>query len=62
VEVLVRLPLEDHVRGVGELFDLSFEPTTSAWILDADGAWTHNGGQVDLQETLIEQQRRRRIG
>lgn len=62
VEVLVRLPLEDHVRGVGELFDLAFEPTTGAWILDAAGAWTHNGGQVDLQETLIEQQRRRRVG
>ncbi|GAB7002779.1 RNA degradosome polyphosphate kinase [Nocardioides sp. AN3] len=60
VEVLVRLPLEDHVRGIGELFDLAFEPTTNAWILDAEGSWTRNDGPVDLQETLIEQQRRRR--
>jgi polyphosphate kinase len=62
VEVLVRLPLADHVRAIGELFDLSFEATTNAWILDAAGAWTRNGGEVDLQETLIEQQRRRRQG
>jgi polyphosphate kinase len=62
VEVLVRLPLDDHVRGIGELFDFAFEPTTSAWVLDAAGVWTRNDGTVDLQETLIEQQRRRRTG
>ena len=61
VEVLVRLPLEDHVRGIGELFDLAFEPTTNAWVLDSAGTWTSNAGPVDLQETLIEQQRRRRL-
>src|SRR5689334_21114077 len=61
VEVLARLPLADHVRAVDELFDLAFEPTTNAWILDSAGAWTRNDGVVDLQETLIEQQRRRRI-
>ncbi|MDH2413324.1 RNA degradosome polyphosphate kinase [Nocardioides sp. CER19] len=62
VEVLVRLPLEDHVRAIGDLFDLAFEPTTNAWVLDAGGAWTRNDGPVDLQESLIEAQRRRRAG
>jgi polyphosphate kinase len=60
VEVLVRLPLADHIRAIGELFDLAFEPTTAAWVLDAAGAWSRNDGSVDLQETLIEQQRGRR--
>jgi polyphosphate kinase len=59
VEVMVRLP-EGNVAEVGDLLDLSFAPTTGAWELDADGTWTHNGAHVHLQETLIEQQRRRR--
>ena len=60
VEVLVDLPGEESVRAVGELLDLAFAPTTSAWLLDSDGTWSHNGGEVHLQETLIEGQRRRR--
>ncbi|MCR1786157.1 RNA degradosome polyphosphate kinase [Nocardioides carbamazepini] len=59
VEVLVRLPgaSRDEVR---RLLDLAFAPTTQAWELGADGEWKRNAGTVHLQETLIEQQRRRR--
>lgn len=60
VEVLVRLPeaSRDEVR---RLLDLAFAPTTQAWELGADGEWKRNAGTVHLQETLIEQQRKRRI-
>jgi len=59
VEVLVRLPAasRDDVR---RLLDLAFAPTTQAWELGADGEWKRNAGTVHLQETLIEQQRKRR--
>ncbi|GAA3654137.1 RNA degradosome polyphosphate kinase [Nocardioides ginsengisoli] len=59
VEVLVKLPdaSRDEVR---RLLDLAFAPTTQAWELGADGEWKRNGGADHLQETLIEQQRRRR--
>ncbi len=60
VEVLVRLPGEDNIRAAGELLDLAFDPTTTAWELDSDGLWHRNDGTVHLQETLIEAQRRRR--
>ncbi|SDD80699.1 RNA degradosome polyphosphate kinase [Nocardioides lianchengensis] len=60
VEVLVRLPGEDSIGAIGELLDLAFDADTSAWLLDSDGEWTRNDGSVHLQETLIEQQRRRR--
>ncbi|WP_370291422.1 RNA degradosome polyphosphate kinase [Nocardioides sp.] len=59
VEVLVRLPeaSRDEVRA---LLDLAFDPATEAWELGPDGHWTRNGGEVHLQETLIERQRKRR--
>jgi polyphosphate kinase len=59
VEVLVRLPeaSRDEVR---RLLDLAFAPTTQAWELGADGEWKRNAGTVHLQETLIDQQRKRR--
>ena len=59
VEVLVKLPdaSRDEVR---RLLDLAFAPSTQAWELGADGEWKRNGGADHLQETLIEQQRRRR--
>ena len=65
VESLVRLvdPLElDEVNG---LFDLAFDPSTSAWDLDAAGEWIRRvhapDGAVlrDYQETLIARHRRR---
>ncbi len=59
VEVLVRLPeaSRDEVR---RLLDLAFAPTTQAWELHPDGEWKRNDGADHLQETLIEQQRKRR--
>ena len=62
VEVLVRLPDAGSVEEVGELLDLAFDDRTSAWVLDPDGTWHRNGGEVHLQEELIERQRRRRTG
>ncbi|WP_198412667.1 RNA degradosome polyphosphate kinase [Nocardioides mangrovicus] len=65
VEVLVKLPGSAEVDQVGEILDLAFDPRTSAWQLAADGEWTRpatapDGGPLqDLQETLIEQHRRR---
>jgi polyphosphate kinase len=60
VEVLVRLP-EASRDAVRRLLDLAFAPTTQAWELGADGEWKRNAGTVHLQETLIDQQRKRRI-
>ena len=60
VEVLVRLPRAESVAEVGALLDLAFSPDTSAWELDSAGEWHRNAGTVHLQESLIEQQRRRR--
>jgi len=60
VEVLVRLPGEENVESIGRLLDLAFDDETSAWLLESDGTWTRNQGQVHLQEVLIERQRRRR--
>ncbi len=62
VEVLVRLPDAGSVEEVGELLDLAFDEQTSAWVLDPDGTWHRNAGEVHLQEELIERQRRRRTG
>ena len=55
---MVRLPGEAAVRDVQELLDLAFDPDTCAWLLDRDGTWSHNDGEVELQELLIENQRR----
>jgi polyphosphate kinase len=60
VEVLVRLPGEANVDAIARLLDLAFDADTRAWELDSDGAWRRNEGSVQLQEALIEGQRRRR--
>lgn len=60
VEVLVKLPSPENVSAVGELLELAFDADTSAWELQEDGNWIHNRGSVDLQNALIERQRRRR--
>ncbi|MCU1432551.1 MAG: degradosome polyphosphate kinase [Actinotalea sp.] len=65
VETLVRVADPDHVRELLELIELSMDPATSSWHLDADGTWTrhHTGPDGerlrDLQELLITRQRRR---
>ncbi|WP_232678247.1 RNA degradosome polyphosphate kinase [Nocardioides sp. R-C-SC26] len=60
VEVLVRLPDERSIAAIRDLLDLAWAPTTNAWTLGSDGAWTRNDAEVHLQEALIERQRRRR--
>ena len=60
VEVLVEMPTPELVAEIGWILDLAFDPTTKAWSLGADGAWTRNDGTVDLQAALIERQRARR--
>ena len=60
VEVLVRLPGAENLAAIDHLLDLAFDDDTSAWILGRDGAWARNDGTRHLQETLIEQQRKRR--
>jgi len=60
VEVLAKLPSPALIDQVGSGLDLAFDPETGAWVLDADGRWTHNGRPRHLQESLVEQQRHRR--
>ncbi|MDO9454979.1 RNA degradosome polyphosphate kinase [Nocardioides sp.] len=60
VEVLVRLPDPESVAAIGDLLDLAFASTTSAWELGSSGDWVRNDGDTHLQETLIERQKRRR--
>ncbi|MCW2795330.1 polyphosphate kinase 1, partial [Nocardioides sp.] len=61
VEVLVRLPGQESLDAVGAMLDLAFDEHTNAWVLGPDGEWSRNGGEVHLQECLIEGQRRRRV-
>jgi len=64
VETLVSLIHPDQVADLDSLFDLAFDPDTSAWDLHADGAWTRRlydaeGRHLrDYQETLIEYKRK----
>jgi len=60
VEVLVRIPTAENVATLDDLLTRAFDERTGAWLLGLDGDWAHNGGTVDLQEILIEQQRRQR--
>ncbi len=62
VEVLVRLPGAESLAAMGDLLDLAFAADTKAWLLASDASWVRNDGTVHLQETLIDQQRRRRTG
>jgi polyphosphate kinase len=59
VEVLVRIPTEEHVAELGELIDKGMDDGISAWWLGSDGIWErhHRGANdqplLDLQTTLI---------
>jgi polyphosphate kinase len=63
VEALVRLVDPGEVDEVNGLFDLAFDPGTSAWDLAADGSWTRRivdaEGEplLDYQEALIARTR-----
>jgi polyphosphate kinase len=66
VEALVQLINPEHLSELEAMFDLAFDPATSAWHLRADGEWerVHVGPDgeplADLQHLLIERKRRRR--
>jgi polyphosphate kinase len=60
VEVLVRIPTAENVAEIGALLDQAFAPETDAWVLGQDGDWARHRGEVQLQEALIEAQRKRR--
>ena len=66
VEALVRINSADHVRELTALMELAFAPTTSAWLLDANGTWTRHHRRsdgsdlTDIQEHLIKLKARRR--
>jgi polyphosphate kinase len=61
VAVLVQVPSTENVAQVADLLDLAFAPTTYAWELGPDGDWAPNQGTDQLQEVLIERQRRPRV-
>ena len=64
VEVLVQIAEPRHVRELGALFDMAFDPGTASWRLAADGAWLHEfldsagNGKQDMQATLCARVRR----
>ncbi|NED94962.1 RNA degradosome polyphosphate kinase [Phytoactinopolyspora alkaliphila] len=66
VEALVQLIHPEHLSELEAMFDLAFDPATSAWHLRAGGEWERvhigPGGEplADLQHLLIERKRRRR--
>jgi polyphosphate kinase len=66
VEVLVQIPNMTHVREVGALLDLGFDPRTASWSLGPDGEWVRHHRDadghplLDLQAALIAMHRRRR--
>ena len=56
----MQLPGEANVAQVSSLLDLSFAPTTYAWILGSDGEWVANDGPDHPQEIMVENKRRPR--
>jgi polyphosphate kinase len=65
VEVLVKLPSAELVAQVGAVLDQAFDPHTAAWLLGRDGTWTAHVSPddeplVNLQDSLVTRQRRRR--
>ena len=66
VETLVRIESPEQVAEIGGLFDLAFDPGTSAWDLNDDGTWTRRivdaegDTLVDYQDTVIAHRSTRR--
>ncbi len=64
VEVLVQIAEPRHIKELGALFDMAFDPGTASWRLAADGAWLHEfvdsagNRKQDMQETLCARVRR----
>ncbi|WP_375000651.1 RNA degradosome polyphosphate kinase [Aeromicrobium sp. CTD01-1L150] len=60
VEVLVRVPTEQHVGELGDLLVRMSDDDSTSWHLDADGAWRRHVGEFHVQDELVERARRRR--
>lgn len=60
VEVLVRIPDPEHVASLGGLLTLMSDDATGSWRLAADGSWTHNRGELDVQNELVKKAKSRR--
>ncbi|MGP4109963.1 RNA degradosome polyphosphate kinase [Streptomyces sp. 4N509B] len=66
IEVLLRVADPGHRRSLVGLLNRGMADTTASWHLDASGAWTRHAEDAEgrplanLQETLIEERRRRR--
>jgi polyphosphate kinase len=62
VEVLVQVPSAEHTAELARLLDLGLDEQSDSWRLNGDGTWTRVRPQdaVDVQNTLIEETRRRR--
>ncbi|MGJ9411616.1 RNA degradosome polyphosphate kinase [Aeromicrobium sp. CF4.19] len=60
VEVLVKIPSEQHVADLGALLERMSDDAVTSWHLGEDGVWTRHGGEHDIQTELIERARRRR--
>ncbi len=67
VETLVSLVDPEQIADLDALFDMAFDPETSAWDLQQDGAWVRRlyddeGRHLrDYQETLIDLKRKGRF-
>jgi polyphosphate kinase len=66
VEVLASITHPAHVKEIGELFDIAFDPGTAAWQLESDGRWSpvtvdhQQKPLTDMQDLLINAKSRRR--
>ncbi len=59
VEVLVKVPTDEHVTFLGELIATMADDDTASWHLGADAVWTRHGG-ADVQTELITRASQRR--
>jgi polyphosphate kinase len=68
VEVLASITNPAHIAEISDLFDIAFDKGTASWKLQPDGTWiaftADEQGRplLDMQEYLIERNRRRRAG
>ena len=60
VEVLVRMPTEQHVDELGSLLERMCDDASTSWHLGQDGTWQLHKGEFHVQEELIARARKRR--
>ena len=60
VEVLVRVPADEHVTALGELLETMADDDTTSWHLQPDATWHRHVGELEVQTELIKRARSRR--